>query len=273
MASVRTSTVDDFIAKRRKESGKKRGSLVSPATVNKDLRHLKAAMRKARRWGYVAAVPDFDMEKEPGKLPRYVTPEHFAALYEACRHAKMPADVPNVDTANWWRGLLVFIYMTGWRIGAVLALRREDLSLDEGFALSRHDDNKGKRDAQVPLHPVAVEHLRRLRHFDVCIFPWNYDRTTLQNEFRRLQQAANINLPCRGSHKHTDACHAYGFHDLRRAFATMNADRMTGDALQHLMQHRSYATTQRYINMTRQLNEAVAALHVPDVLKKAASEG
>ena len=33
----------------------------------------------------------------------------------------------------------------------------------------------------------------------------------------------------------------------------MNADRVTGDALQALMQHKDYKTTQRYINMARQL--------------------
>ena len=29
----------------------------------------------------------------------------------------------------------------------------------------------------------------------------------------------------------------------------MNADRLSADALQSLMQHRAYQTTQRYINM------------------------
>ena len=59
----------------------------------------------------------------------------------------------------------------------------------------------------------------------------------------------------------------YGFHDLRRAFAPQNAPRLTADALQKLMRHKSYLTTQRYINMASQLDEAVEALHVPDVLK------
>jgi len=46
---------------------------------------------------------------------------------------------------------------------------------------------------------------------------------------------------------------------------------MTPDALQSLMRHQSYTTTQRYINMARQLNRAVEALYVPSVLEKAAS--
>jgi integrase len=70
-------------------------------------------------------------------------------------------------------------------------------------------------------------------------------------------------------HEHTEACHYYGFHDLRRAFATQNAKRLTGDALQTLMRHKSYKTTQGYINLASQLDEAVAKLHVPDVLQMA----
>jgi integrase len=63
-------------------------------------------------------------------------------------------------------------------------------------------------------------------------------------------------------------CYLYSFHDLRRAFATMNAERLTASALQALMRHKSYQTTQLYINMARQMNEAVAKLHVPEVLGK-----
>ena len=64
------------------------------------------------------------------------------------------------------------------------------------------------------------------------------------------------------------ACEVYGFHDLRRGYATMNADTMTADALQALMRHKDYSTTKRYINIGRQLNLAVDGLHVPDVLKR-----
>src|SRR5262249_13927047 len=100
------------------------------------------------------------------------------------------------------------------------------------------------------------------------VFPWNHNQTkALMTQFARIQEAAGIHLPCSGKHEHTRFCHVYGFHDLRRAFATQNADRMTGDALQSLMRHKSYETTKRYINMARQLDEAVAGLHVPDILR------
>jgi hypothetical protein len=41
----------------------------------------------------------------------------------------------------------------------------------------------------------------------------------------------------------------------------MNAHRLTASAFQELMRHKSYTTTLKYINMARQMDEAVAVLH------------
>jgi integrase len=266
IAVLKTQHVDDYVAARRGEPGKKQGDTVSPATVNKELRHIKAALRVADEWGYLAKVPRFRMEKVPGKLPSYVTGVHFAAIYKACETATMPADLP-FPAAVWWRGLVVMGYMTGWRISDMLGLRRDDLDLQVGEAVTRARINKGKRDERVKLHPVVVEHLKAMAGFSQQVFTWNHNRRTLQTEFAKIQEAAGIHLPCDGTHRHSRFCHVYGFHDLRRAFATMNADKLTPDALQALMRHRSYQTTQVYINMARQMDAAVASLHVPDVLR------
>ena len=268
MSAVTTRVIDEFRSLRRKERGKKKGELVSPATVNKDLRHLKAALRVAVEWEYLTKAPVFHFEKEFGSIPTYFSAEHFAAVYHACDQAKLPMDLP-YPASEWWRALLVMGYMTGWRISDMLGLRRDDLDLDAGTAITRARDNKGKRDERVKLHPVVVEHLKKIASFDSHVFPWNHDRTTLQSEFARLQEAAGIKLVCPEDHEHTRFCHVYGFHDLRRAFATMNADRLTSNALQALMRHKSYLTTKVYINMSRQLDDAVDSLHVPDVLRKA----
>src|SRR5438445_422542 len=134
MRSIKTQLIDDFIAKRRSDRGKRNGDLISPASVNKELRHLKHTLRIAQEWGDLHEVPRFHMVKEPGKLPTYVTGEHFAAIYAASEKAKLPSGQPYA-TADWWRGLVVTAYMTGWRIGDLLALRRDDVDLDAGVAI------------------------------------------------------------------------------------------------------------------------------------------
>lgn len=266
MKSIKTQAIDIYRAQRRAEGGKKRESIVSRATVNKELRHLRAVLRKARKWGYIDAIVDFDFEKEPKKLPQFVTPEHFAAIYKACDVAKVPEGA-TYHAADWWRGLIVMAYMTGWRISELMGLTRDDLDLEKGEAITRADVNKGKRDEAVKLHPVVVAHLAKLKGFTPKVFSWRQSQYRLMAEFASIQEAAGIHLTCQGKHEHTRYCHVYGFHDLRRAFATMNAAKLTPDALQALMRHKSYQTTQRYINMSRQLDAAVDSLHVPEFLK------
>jgi integrase len=264
--AIDTAMVDRFIAARRLEPGKKKGSIISPATVNKDLRHIKAALRKAQRWGYLKEVLEFTWDRVIKALPTYITAEHFAAVYKACDAARMPEGLP-YPPADWWRALLVTGHMTGWRIGDMLGFRRDDLDLAAGTAVTRGKDNKGKRDELVPLHPVVVQHLARIPGFTPKVFPWNHNERTLYTIFAEIQEEAGIHLPCSEEHVHTRFCHVYGFHDLRRAFATMNADKLTADTLQALMRHQSYQTTQVYINLARQMEGVVAKLHVPEILR------
>ena len=152
--------------------------------------------------------------------------------------------------------LLVVAYMTGWRIRQILALKWEDVDLDAGTAKTQAEDNKGCRDAIIGLHPMVVEHLLKIRSFHALVFPWTRSRRDIWNVFHTIQEAAGI------------AESYYGFHDLRRAFATVNADSMSADALQRLMQHKDYSTTQRYINLAHQVKAAVANLHVPECLRQ-----
>lgn len=266
VSRIKTATIDGYVESRRTERGAKKGSTVSPFTVNRELRHLKAALNVAKDWGYLATVPKIKLLKEPVKIPSYVTPEHFAAIYKACEGAARP-NIGNVEAADWWRALLVTAYMTGWRIRELLALRRDNVDLANGVAELAAEDTKANRAERLPLHSTVVEHLEKVPGFSVEMFPLECDERMLWTEFARIQERAGIHLPCSESHEHTPACHVYGFHDLRRAFATNNAERLTGDALQRLMRHKDYSTTQRYINMAGQLNRSVDNLHVPDVLR------
>ena len=59
----------------------------------------------------------------------------------------------------------------------------------------------------------------------------------------------------------------YGFHDVRRGFATMNAESMDLFELQALMQHKTLATTQGYVAMAKRLQKPVSNLFVPSIPK------
>ena len=256
IASVGSSDIVRYVAGRWKERGVGKGSLTSPATINKELRHLRAVFRKAKKLGFLASAPDFDFLKVPRKIPTWIPPDELAKLYRACEVARLPKGLP-YPPADWWRALLVFGYMTGWRIGSMLALERAGVDLDAGTAFSPADDNKGGRDQVIALPPLIVEHLKRIPSFGPLFFPWGHQERTLYTQFAAIQAEAAVK-PARGKGR-------YGFHDLRRAFATLNAGRLSADVLQALMQHQSYTTTQGYIDLARQMRPASHDVFVPDL--------
>jgi integrase len=129
----------------------------------------------------------------PERLVRYVTPEDFESIYQVCDQAKRP-EVGNYSPGDWWRALIVFAYMTGWRISEMLALCWDDVSLDNGTALTRWQDNKGRRDALAPLNPVVIDHVRRVADSGRLVFLWPHHRRTLWEDFHTLQKAAGIGV-------------------------------------------------------------------------------
>lgn len=263
VSAITSHTIQTYVAKRRKERGQKRGSLVSPATINKELRCLRAVFRKARKLKYLNEAPDFEFLRTIERLPCWVPPEHFAELYHAANVATFPEEA-NISPEQWWKSLLVFAYLTGWRIGSILNLRRDDVDLETGLCFSAGGDNKGKRDQCVSLNPLVVDHLRAVQSLSPFFFPWHHSEKHLYTQLERIGEAAGVK-PARGKAYYT-------FHDLRRGFATLNAGRLSADVLQALMQHRAYATTKGYIDLARQLKPAAHDIFVPD-LNRRSSQG
>ena len=69
---------------------------------------------------------------------------------------------------------------------------------------------------------------------------------------------------CQHQRVNGGAWQVYGFHDFRRAFATVNAPRLKPEVLQQLMRHKGCQTTQRfYINPTSQMEDAVSQMPIP----------
>lgn len=214
-------------------------------------------------------VPKFRRVKVPEAQPRPVTQEDFQAIYEACDVATMPAGLP-YPPAVWWRAILVFALTSGWRKGEILSFRRDDLDLETGAVLTRAESNKGGRDDTDFLPDVTMQHLRTIPSLSALVFPWPHDLRTFDVQSSRIQEAAGIALPCIVKRKHvcTPACHTYGMHDLRRAYATENCDRLPLPTLQRKMRHKDIQTTMRYVEMARKMKRGAEAVFVPDFLVK-----
>ncbi len=84
LSAIKTATIDDFIAVRRTQPGRKPGSKVSPYTVKKELSSIRAVLNVAHDWGLLPNVPKFRKVKVPDAMPRPIAPDHFEAIYAAC---------------------------------------------------------------------------------------------------------------------------------------------------------------------------------------------
>jgi len=86
----------------------------------------------------------------------------------------------------------------------------------------------------------------------------------LRHHFVALQESAGIEPRFKNEGQW------YGFHDLRRGFATNNYQTLSALELTQVMQHKDLSTTKRYINMAEEhaAAETAAKIFVPDVLRE-----
>jgi integrase len=91
------------------------------ATVNRDLRHLRAALRWAKRRGYLSDVPDFKdvFIREDRKTPVVMPEEDFLTIIRSLRKPDLGIRKRSPD---WWRVFLYLAYYLGLRRGEIIGL-------------------------------------------------------------------------------------------------------------------------------------------------------
>ncbi|WP_428304126.1 tyrosine-type recombinase/integrase [Lacipirellula sp.] len=279
MDAVTTAAIDAFVSARAKEPGRRRipksqaagappkhkrrkalkdTPTTSPATINKELRHLKAAFKKSVEWDQLSQTPKIKQQKLEQNDPYFIDDATLELLYDACGTRERPAE-RHYAAADWWRALLCFAYMTGWRIGEILDLKRADLDLEAGVAVVAAGSTKGGRTARIELHPALIYQLKTIAGMHENVFDWPHHKRTLWDEFAALKKAAGVEF--RGA-----------FHRFRFGFANANVDKLDADLLQRLMRHQDPKTTQIYINAAQRMKRAGVAekLHAPDFLPREA---
>lgn len=130
-----------------------------PLTWARRLKKLRTFLRWLQQFEPRTEVPD---DSVFGRLPERLSPHIYSEqeIIDLLAAARRLGPAPGLRGAVY-ETLFGLIASTGMRISEALALRNDDVDLKYGM-LSIHQTKFGKS-RQVPLHPSAVEALRRYR--------------------------------------------------------------------------------------------------------------
>ena len=126
--------------------------VVRPATVNIELRTLKAAFRMAVRWNMIKRSPldGITLARVPERQPAYFTKDEFQRLLVAIKE-------------QWLHDVVLFAGVTGMRQGEILSLRWDQVDFTRRVARVESSTSfrtkTGKR-RSVPLSETAMDVLR-----------------------------------------------------------------------------------------------------------------
>jgi integrase len=232
---------------------KLRGEGCSESTIKSYLRHLKSALRWAKRQGILAEVPEFEMPKRTkGMKGRGIATEEFERMLE-----KVPTIVGH-EIANSWNHLLTGLWWSGLRLGEALDLNWTDdrllcvdLSGRRPMFRIQAEGQKSNKYELLPMAPEFSEFLDRTPEQDRHGYVFNPEPRRAGNGRLRLDTTSSIicefgrDACIKVAEKNGKVKYASA-HDLRRAFGCRWALRVMPPILKQLMRHASIQTTMEY---------------------------
>ena len=200
---------------------------LKPPTINKNIRGIKAALKKAYAWEYIKTpIREFPKQLKEEKTLRYLSIEQLGSLISAIENDQEFAD------------FCLFSAYTALRSGEIIRLQWADVDTPEGF-LRISSRQKNKQDSRIPINAHARAILERR----------GLSKKKIGKVFR-FGCLTWVSQKCKA------ACIKAGlpgarFHDLRHTFASHLA--MSGENLktiQDLMRHESIASTMIYAKVS-----------------------
>lgn len=207
----------------------------SRASANKDHGQLTALWRFASHNRMTETWPNVRTLQEVEHVPLGWMPDECLRLIESARLE--PGAINGVRASLWWECLLLVLFETGERIGAVRGLLHSHLQ-DRWLLIPAHLRKSNKRDKLYTLTPSTVLMLRDLicaNRIDKKLFTWDRCETYIYNRYKSILHRAKLPDDRR-------SC----FHRIRRTLCSAVAQ-AGGDASAAL-DHASPRTTRRYLD-------------------------
>jgi len=209
---------------------------VKPVSVNAYLRHIKSALNTAYEWELIKKVPKIKQLPVNRKQYKILTPEQIDGFVAAAKKFK----------PDLYR-LLIFYLWTGARRAEGRRLTWPDVHLDTPRPSAVLRDTKGKQDRTVPLAQPVVAMLTEIRRDLGPVFA-QVHVDTITDWFGELSKKCGI--------KATP-------HGIRHIAATyMIAKGLNHTAVQEILGHTQFATTQIYVHLVKdQLHKEIEKLN------------
>jgi len=212
---------------------------LSKKSINNHLAVLKRLLNMAKKWGYLATVPESDFLRVSEQTFDFLTAEESQRLINA-------AD-------GQWRHMIVVALKTGLRIGELRALQWSDVDLVARKILVRHNlwrttmgSPKNGKPREVPLCDTVLVALRMQRHirgpFVFC------------NEDGSFVSPGKCEKPLKRAYKKA-GLREISWHMLRHSFASHLV--IVGASLkvvQELMGHADIKMTLRYAHLSPEVS-------------------
>ncbi len=237
---INQSYIDRFIKSRRKKA--------KNATVNKDLRNLRAFVNWLKENHYSTAIVKWHTLKEDIHDVTILDEKQLANLTAACMAVTLQNNFKKPTNQQWYIRVLLAI-STGLRQGDIERLKVSDIDFKSGTMKTFSKKTRKHMDRR-PIHSLALCALK-----DYCnTLPPEQDQLftdKFNNEkWTRIRNAAG--LP------------GLRFHALRGVFASFIAlAGFSTSTIQRLLEHSTPGLTHKvYINVDRTLKDAVESVPI-----------
>jgi integrase len=209
---------------------------VTPYRVANELTVLRHMLRLAKKWGYLAAVPDIELPKKPEGRLRFLDEDEIARLLKASTVAKGRGAARNRLLAP----AVVLALNTGMRKDELLGLTWERVDLAADFGLSARltlYKTKSGKPRGIPLNQDAIAALEAVEPEPEKRTGLVFTRGDLRTSFENAVARAGIPN--------------FRFHDLRHTFASHFMMR-SGNLydLKEILGHSDIKMTMRYAHLS-----------------------
>jgi integrase len=208
----------------------------SASTVNGKRQSLITLWRSAHKKGLAQSPPDADdlpKKRSTKKIPVAWSIEELNLILETCRSLVGNNKNSGIRRRYFWSSLVLFMYETGTRLNATLAIKSSDINLDSKAVILRTESAKTGLEQWHKLSDQCTEAIACHYNADrEMVWPWSQHRQCLYASFKSILTKAG--LP-KDRYRQ--------FHCIRRTTATWAAIHGGVDLARHTLGHTSQTMT------------------------------